>query len=141
MKLRPGDGNDDAFSFQLAPMVDIIFVVLVFFVATYAVSKEEKLLGLDLPRSASGQPEFRQRQQIVVNLDASGKVFIERRPFEILALENRLVKLVAFSHGGEGPSVIIRADGACQHRHVIEVMDCCARAGVKSVHFSTLPQE
>lgn len=141
MNLRSEGQNDNAFSFQLAPMVDIVFVVLVFFVATYAVSKEEKLFGLDLPKASSGEAEFRQRQQIVVNLDAEGKVFIARRAFAMLALENRLQLLAATSRPDGELSVIIRADAACQHRHVVQVMDICARAGIKSVHFSALPQE
>ena len=139
MKLRP-DRHDDS-SFQLAPMIDIVFVVLVFFVATYAVSREEKLLGLDLPKATSGQPEFRQRQQIVVNLDAAGNAFVERRAFAMPLLERRLAQLAAFAAPGGEPSVIIRADADCKHRFVVQVMDLCARSGIKNVHFSILPQE
>ena len=134
--------QDESPGFQLAPMIDIVFVILIFFVATYAVTREEKLLGLNLPATTSGQPESRQRQQILVNLDKDGGIFIERRQLQPEILERRLRQLAAFAGSEETkPTVIIRADGDCTHRKVIEVMDLCARAGISQVHFSAVQSE
>lgn len=138
MDFRAGWSEDEP-GFQLAPMIDIVFVVLVFFVATYAVTREEKMLGLNLPETTSGQPEFRQRQQILLNLDKTGAVFIERRKLAPEVLEQRLRQLVLFAADDEArPAVVIRADGECPHRRVMEVMDLCARAGISQVHFSSV---
>lgn len=138
MDFRAGWTEDEP-GFQLAPMIDIVFVVLVFFVATYAVTREEKLLGLNLPETTTGQPEFKQRQQILLNLDQEGKVFIDRRNLQLDILERRLRQLVLFAADDNvRPAVIIRADGDCPHRKVVEVMDLCARAGINQVHFSSV---
>lgn len=133
-------GREDEPGFQLAPMIDIVFTILIFFVASYTVTREEKVMGLHLPETVSGQPEFRQKQQILVNLDKDGNIFIERRKMAAELLERRLRQLAAFSADDNSrPGVIIRADGDCPHRKVIEVMDLCARAGISQVHFSSLP--
>ncbi|GHS91147.1 hypothetical protein FACS1894139_06610 [Planctomycetales bacterium] len=140
MNLHSPDDRSDALSFQLAPMIDIVFVVLVFFIATYAVSRDEKLLGLDLPVAEKGQPEYHQRQQLLVNLNAQGEIFVESIPLSPASLERRLTQLVAFATPAGKPMVIIRADGGCPHREVVKVLDLCARAGIDSVNFSARSQ-
>lgn len=132
-------GREDEPTFQLAPMIDIVFVILIFFVATYAVTREEKLLGLNLPETTSGKPESRQRLQILINLNKDGVIFIDRRLLASELLERRLEQLTAFAASeDERPAVVIRADGDCAHRKVVAVMDLCARAGIKQIHFSSL---
>ncbi len=133
-------GKDEEPNFQLAPMIDIVFVILIFFVATYAVTREEKLVGLNLPETVTGEAEFSKRQQILVNLDKDGTIYIEKRRLASEMLERRLRQLAAFAVDEKAkPGVIIRADGDCPHRKVVEVMDLCAKAGISQVHFSTLP--
>ena len=132
-------GKDEEPGFQLAPMIDIIFTILIFFVASYTVTQEEKTLGLNLPETTSGQPEHNQRQQIMVNMDKDGNIFIDRRRLSSDLLERRLRQLAAFASDEKAkPGVVIRADGECTHRKVVEVMDLCARAGISQVHFSSL---
>ncbi len=132
----------DAPQFQLAPMIDVVFVVLVFFLATYAAAQEEKSLDIDLPAARSGEPETRSRHQLVVNVDEGGGLVLQRRKYSPEMLEKRLRQLVTFAATEAGkPAVIIRADADCPHRHVIGVMDLCKRARIQRIYFSTLPAE
>lgn len=139
MDLRARPSSTQGIGFQIAPMIDIVFVVLVFFIATYAVTQEEKLMSLNLPETKSGESEYRHKQQILLNVNARGEIFLEQRKMVPEVLERRLRQLVLFSaDSGEPASVIIRADGKCSHSNVLAVMDLCARAGIKSVHFSAV---
>ena len=122
--------------FQIAPILDIVFILLIFFVATYAVAQDEKLLDINLPASHSGKEEIHTYEEIVVNLTAQGEIFVQRQRYTLAELDSRLLRLRQFA---PDPVVIIRADGACPHRHVVEVMDLCARHRVRRIYFTATP--
>ena len=122
--------------FQIAPMIDVVFILLIFFIATYATAQEEKLLDICLPTAASGKDETRTLREIVVNLNAKGEIFVNRRRYLLPELEARLRKLAEFA---ADPGVIIRADGNCAYHHVVQIMDLCARNKVRRVFFTATP--
>ncbi len=129
--------HDDAF--QIAPMIDIVFILLIFFVAAYAVEQQEKLLDINLPDANSAKDEGRSMRDIVVDLNAEGKIFLYRKERSPAYLETRLKRLAEFARNRDAkPGVIIRADGNCDHKYVVRVMDICARAEVTRVFFSTI---
>ncbi len=133
--------------FQIAPMIDVVFILLIFFIATYVAAQDEKLLDITLPESPSAKQAARSQQEIVVNLNAAGEIFIRNRRFSHKDLERRLAQLMEFStaaaRAGGGPAdpgVIIRAHAECAHKHVVAVMDVCAReqVGIRRVFFSAV---
>ncbi len=134
MNFSARDSGDS--QFQIAPMIDIVFILLIFFIATYALARDEKLLDVKLPEANSGRAEERQLREVMVNLAADGQIVVNRRPYTAVELEERLRRLAELT---ADPGVIIRADGNCAHRHVVTVMDVCARVGITRVLFSALP--
>ena len=122
--------------FQIAPMIDIVFILLIFFIATYATAQEEKLLDIQLPTATGGKDEARSLREIVVNLSDKSEIFVNRRRYALPELEARLRKLSEFA---ADPGVIIRADGSCAHRHVVQIMDLCARCKIRRVFFTATP--
>jgi biopolymer transport protein ExbD len=138
MRLNP-QAADAGGIFQLAPLIDIVFVVLIFFIATYAAQRDEKLQGLNLPTVSQGVAEARQREQIYVNLNARGEIFVQSRKLEAAALERILGQMATFATADHPPTVVVRADGDCPHRFVAQVLDLCARAGIAGVYFSAYP--
>ncbi len=131
-----GEREEEA-AFQIAPMIDTVFILLVFFVATYAAAQEERLLDLTLPAAGAAQEERQSPSEIVVNLNAEGEIFIHNHHLASGAFAARMKKLSAFV---EDPGVIIRADRACPHGAVVNVMDICRGAGVRRIAFSALPE-
>ncbi len=137
--------EDAETQFQLAQMIDIVFILLIFFVATYAVAQEEKLLNIALPEAGSAEDTARSLREIVVNLNMDGEIFVNRQRFTPEKFERRLAQLMEFAEslkrGGETgvePGVIIRADAECPHKYVVLVMDTCARVKIRRVFFSTV---
>lgn len=142
MNLSSREGGES--QFQIAPMLDIVFILLVFFVASYAVMEEERQLDVNLPRAGASQPERRTLNEVMVNLTADGECFVNRRKMSFDLLEKRLHRLAEFSKlpgSNSEPGVIIRADGRCAHKFVVQVMDICARAEIRRVFFSATAGE
>lgn len=127
--------------FQLAPMIDIVFLLLIMFVAAYAAAQEERMLGVNLPAAETAKEQGRSAEDVVVDLNAKGEIFLYRKQRSPEYLENRLRSLVQFARDAhQEPGVIIRADGLCSHRYVVRLMDICGKAGVDRIMFSTISE-
>lgn len=136
MNFRP---NDEAqHEFQIAPLIDIVFLLLIFFIATYALAQIERELDVKLPDSKSAEQQVSRLNDLVVNIGPDGNIVVNRQALETADLLQRLQRLATF---GTVPNVIIRADEACQHKFVVRVMDVCAAANVQNIYFSTRREE
>ncbi len=125
--------------FQMAPMLDIVFILLVHFMAATLFAKWENKLDITVPSADSSMSASRQRMEIIVNVDKNGAIFIN----SIEMKAERLEEILATTHA-RSPElpVIIRADQDARHKDVIRVLDICAKADVRNVAFSTItPQE
>ena len=121
--------------FQMAPMLDIVFILLVHFMAATLFAKWENKLDITVPSADSSMSASRQRMEIIVNVDKNGAIFINS--IELKA--ERLEEILATTHA-RSPElpVIIRADQDARHKDVIRVLDICAKADVRNVAFSTI---
>lgn len=123
--------------FQMAPMVDIMFLLLIFFMAATLFAQWENLMGISLPTADSAVRAVRQRE-LIINLDEQGDIYInsvKKTPDE---LEEILVQVADVFR--EQP-VIIRADAKTHHEKVIKVMDICRKVDIRDVAFATLSPE
>ena len=130
---------DTSPGFQMAPMLDIVFILLVHFMAATLFAKWENKLDITVPSADSSLSASRQRMEIIVNVDKNGAIFIN----SIEMKAERLEEILATTHA-RSPElpVIIRADQDARHKDVIRVLDICAKADVRNVAFSTItPQE
>lgn len=106
----------------LSPLIDVIFLLLIFFVVTTSFRTPE--LPIDLPEAAG--EASKDPSALVVSIDAAGNTSIEGKPVEIESLAARLA--------GDGrESIVVRADGAVPHRIVVAVLDTARRTGIASV--------
>lgn len=117
---------------NLTPLIDIVFLLLVFFMLTSHFVRE-KTLEVDLPRSHSGTT-VEQVEQIELVLDAEGTLFLQERPVEPEALENELRKTLA-SH--DNKMVRIRGDREATVGGAVSVLDAARRAGAETVDIVT----
>lgn len=126
--------------FQIAPMVDVVFVLMLFFMASAGVQQTEKELGINLP---SGRPIGAAKEQpvtpIVVQVGSDGQVQINGQTYDAptsteLPDTREQLKLL-MSYGGKDPVIIQPAPDVRQER-VIQVLNAAAAAGVKNLSFS-----
>lgn len=125
-------------AFQLAPMVDILFILLIFFIVTYAFQQIERDMRIGLPATEdAGQIDLTVRD-IIINITQEGKIIVNGREFSLTKLEELLGRAVQTL---QTQSVLIRADKKTFHGDVVRVMDVCAGLNINKISFVTIQKE
>ncbi|MFQ5713384.1 MAG: ExbD/TolR family protein [Candidatus Scalinduaceae bacterium] len=124
--------------FPLAPMVDILFLLLIFFIVTYAYQQMERDMSIALPVSQESAPLEQTTRDIIINITRDGDVFVNRRQVPMNQLRELLKQA---SEVLDVNSVLIRADKKTFHEYVVNVLDVCAGLNIKKVSFVTIEEE
>ncbi len=122
----------------LAPLIDIVFLTLVFFMTTTVYASLESEIDIQLPTANSAQPSDRTAGEIYINLRGDGSIVLNNRELTIPELQEVLDRVSEHFPGG---SVIIRGDRAANLGIAIAVLDCCAKADIQNVSFAALQEE
>ncbi len=133
-------GSEDGdMGFQIAPMVDVVFVLLLFFMASAGSQIVEKELAINLPgKSAGAAPSA--VVPLIIDISPDGQVTLNNDPMgnandrNLTQLKEKLKSLVG-EFGGDDP-VIIRPSNDTRHERVVDVLNACAYARVKNLTFS-----
>jgi biopolymer transport protein ExbD len=129
-----GKYRPDLPGFQIAPMVDVIFSLLCFFLVGQIYSKWETEIDITLPTAQTGAFAQRLPGEIIVNVLDDGSAVVNQQHFDdagLAALLTRVVKLFP------GQPVLIRADVTTPYGHVIKILDLCRKAEVWNISFAT----
>lgn len=119
---------------QLAPMIDIVFLLLIFFIVTWQYTRSETELSVSVPTAEEGAQKNRVQGEIIVNVLADGTLRVEGRDVDLLQLREKL-KLV--SRQFKNQPVRIRGDGGVSYQRIVEVIDTCQKAGIWNISFAT----
>ena len=119
---------------QLAPMIDIVFLLLIFFIVTWQFTRSETELSVSVPTAQEGAEPQRQVGEIVINILADGTVRIEGTTVD---LEKLLAKLAKIAGEFKNQPVRIRGDGGVAYQRIVEVIDTCQKAGIWNISFAT----
>ena len=118
----------------LTSMLDVIFLLLCFFVTVSVFSQWESEITIKLPSAATAEEPDRLPGEIIVNLDKGGKVTVNGKALELKDLESRLAKVAKFY---PDQAVIIRADKDVRYELLVGVIDTCRAANVWNFSFAT----
>jgi len=122
-------------SIQLAPMIDILLLLLCFFIISWQYSKSETELKVAVPTAQEGaEPNDRQRGEIIINVLADGVIRVEGLAVDRPQL---LEKLSAIAKQYKNQPVRIRGDGGVAYQRIVEVIDTCQKAGIWNISFAT----
>lgn len=121
-------------SMQLAPMIDIVFLLLIFFIVTWQYTRAETELSVSVPTAQEGADPQRQIGEIVINILADSTIRVEGNTVN---LEQLLEKLAKIAKEYENQPVRIRGDGGVQYQRIVEVIDTCQKAGIWNISFAT----
>ena len=119
---------------QIAPMVDIVFLLLIFFLMTWNFSRSEMELDVKVPKAREGKESRRAVGEVILNVKSDGTVVMNRREMDASGLESALAKIATLY---PDQAVILRGDENVDYRHVVEVLDICRRANIWNVAFAT----
>ena len=133
-----GGGEDGDFGFQIAPMVDVVFVLLLFFMASAGQKITEGFFQIGLPSSAPGTAE-KPVVPIVVDVDQVGNVFVNSQMMSGGPKDRELKQLTEFLTGAMKASpedpVIVRPNMEARHERVVDVLNACRVARVAKLTF------
>jgi biopolymer transport protein ExbD len=129
-----GSIQNAAPGFQIAPMVDVVFLLLIFFLVTWNFSRNETELDVKVPKASEGKETRRSVGEVILNVKADGSVVMNRRTMDPAALGGALKKIAALY---PDQAVILRGDENTDYRHVVEVLDICRQANIWNVAFAT----
>jgi len=132
-----GGGEDGDFGFQIAPMVDVVFVLLLFFMACAGQNIKEGFFQIGLPSQGAASGEF--NPPIVVDIDVIGNVFVNGNPMSAGPKDRELKQLEEFlasaMKGTPDDPVIIRPNAEARHERVVDVLNACRIARVAKLTF------
>ncbi|MDE1169994.1 MAG: biopolymer transporter ExbD [Verrucomicrobium sp.] len=126
--------RDAEFEFQVAPMADLLFVLLVFFMSVSSVDALRRQKPVVLPAAAQQAARAGAAHEAVVTLDARGNCTGEGRA--LAGADDVRAWLRARREGDAALRVVLRADKACPYKAVAEVMKLCAAARIPEVTFA-----
>ena len=119
---------------QLAPMIDIVFLLLIFFIVTWQFTKSETELKVSVPTAQEGADPQRQQGEIIINILADGTIKVEGGVVDLAQL---LEKLASIAAQYKNQPVRIRGDGGVAYQRIVEVIDTCQKAGIWNISFAT----
>ena len=119
--------NNEESQIELTPMLDVVFIMLIFFIVTTSFVKES---GIEVSRPNAETAEKQERASIFIAIDSEGQIFLQKRKLDIDAVRANIEKLHAESPEG---SVVIQADKASETGILVQVMDQIRLAGVKNI--------
>lgn len=127
----------DEVGVNLTPLIDVVFLLLIFFMVSTTFTRETQL-KIDLPEASSGETvESPDLQQIELTISASGEVAINDKVLIEASLERLKSALQRESAGDTSLPVIITADAQTPHQSVVTVMDAAGQLGFSRLRLTT----
>jgi len=119
--------EDEAEEINMTPMLDVVFIMLIFFIVTASFVKEA---GIDVNRPEAATAVKKQRANILVAISDTGEIWINKRQVDVRAVQANIERLKAENPQG---SVVIQADKKATTDVLIKVMDASRAAGAFDV--------
>jgi len=119
---------------QMASLMDIVFLLLCFFVTSSVFSQWETEVEITLPTAKSATIPGRMPGEIILNLNADGQVSVNG---QVLTLEDITSRLARIAENFPGQPVVIRADKSCSYERLMALIDACRTANVWNFSLAT----
>lgn len=125
---------DDEVGFQMGPMIDMVFLLLVFFMVTTKISKEKIKLDINLPVASNGVLPKDQSNRDIISIDGQGQYYVGQKPVGKKELEDYMK--ARFKNDAE-LKLYVRADKGTPGKQIKELMRLAAEAGAINVIFAS----
>lgn len=128
-------GGGDKVDVNLSPLIDMVFLLLIFFVVTTSFVKES---GIEVQRSTAATAEVKERASIMIGVAKDGEIWMEGKKIDVRSVRGLVERALA-----EDPEagVVVIADRSSETGDVVQVMDQCRLAGAGSVSLAAKQQD
>ena len=121
--------NDDEPEANLMPLLDMVFLLLIFFLVATTFAQEERDAKVQLPATQAEKPLSAAPQQFIINIRENGEILIGTETLkDYAALQTMLIRVVENDTGQE---VLIRCDDRAKHQYFAAVVRLCREAGIQ----------
>ena len=131
MRKNHGAEQEEDNEINLTPMLDVVFIMLIFFIVTASFIKQP---GVDIDRTEALMLEKYPKANILIAITAGDEIWIDKKKVDPRSVRDTVEQLLAENPKGE---VVIQADNESTHETLTIVMEACKKAGVGNVAIST----
>ena len=135
MRLELDELREDAPN--LTPLIDVVFLLLVFFLVATTFADQEVEMDLELPKASEGESQG-DDHLLVIDVAADGRTFVEGREVGTEALRQ---KLSAAAERDPEREVLIRGDGRVDLERIVAALDACRMASLRRVSIAAAPTD
>ena len=128
--MRISTDDDEGLEVQMAPLIDCVFLLLIFFLVATSLKKLNNELEVELPRSQAAIEAPQSDGLLEIGLDAAGSIFLDGQPATRMDLHDRLREVAA---GGTTAPVYLKGDRQAPFQAVMYVLDLCSFEGLNNV--------
>ncbi len=121
---------------ELTPVIDIVFLLLIFFLVATTFQQSEREMQIALPEAESGGPISVSLRELVVNVQADGSIIVSGRNVSPEDLRTIITEAV---DANPEQKVTIRADRDATYDRVVGVLDVCKASGIQEPYLDTVP--
>jgi len=132
MKFR--ERTDTEQRVDISPLIDMVFILLIFFMVSTTFVKDMKL---DLERPSASSATTASTKAIRLYIDNAGDTFLDGQPIQVWVIQSRLRELLS---GASEQSVLVVTDGQVPAERLVEVVDQARRAGAQDVGVATVEE-
>ena len=137
MLLHAEDGEARP-TIELMPLIDMVFLLLIFFLVATTFHQEERELEIALPFAKAAGPISASLREIIINVDRAGRIIVGGRATSTEALRE-LIEVRVKSNPEQ--KVAVRGDRGTAYENVVRVLDICKAAGIQEPYVDTLLDE
>jgi biopolymer transport protein ExbD len=124
---------------ELTPMIDVVFLLMIFFLVASKLDEADRSIDVVLPQAAAAKPLTSRPREFVINIDRAGNYFAGARPVRLEDLQQLLRQAAA--DNPQRQTVIVRADEETAHKFVVGAMDACVQAGIEDYQVQSAGEE
>lgn len=128
--------TESAASIDLTPVIDMVFLLLIFFLVATTFHQTEREMKIALPEAAAAGPISMALREIVINIDAEGQIIVggeQRSPEDLRTIVSEAVA------ANPDQKVTVRGDKTTAYGMVATVLDICKGAGIQEPYLDTVP--
>jgi len=119
---------------NLTPIIDMVFLLLIFFLTATKFADIERDIRVKPPASANARPITAIPQEVVVNVREDGTFVVAARVKSLVEIEQMLAAAV---QQNPNQAVVVRGDGRVALEHAVRVLDICEKYGIKRTFLTT----
>jgi len=122
-------------SIEMTPMIDMVFLLLIFFLVATTFQQEEREMQIALPEAAAAGPISTALREIVINVAADGQIIVSGAEMSADELKSMVEGAVA---DNPEQKVTIRGDRSAAYEAIVRPLDICKAAGIQEPYLDTM---